>query len=279
MQTEITHNPLQIEDLLVVKIGGGAGLDMDRCIQDLARLAAARPLVIVHGVSERMNHLCVENGVPVRTLTSPDGHSSRYTDAVTRDFFAEAASQINHEMVAALRGRGIRALGSFADSIAIHGRRKGAIRAVVNGRVRIVRDDYSGSITSVENGRLYDLLRLGYTPVLPPVARSQSDGLLNIDGDRAAAAVAAALGARDMVILSNVPGLYRDPNGYQEVVTRVSAREINEAMAWAQGRMKRKVLSASEALDGGVRRVVIADGRIDNPVERALSGAGTEFVA
>jgi acetylglutamate/LysW-gamma-L-alpha-aminoadipate kinase len=59
---------------------------------------------------------------------------------------------------------------------------------------------------------------------------------------------------------------------------RVEKRDIDKALDWAQGRMKRKVLGAQEALQAGVRRVIIADGRSENPVTGALNGEGTEFV-
>ncbi len=84
---------IALENLLVVKIGGGEGVDMDRCVRDLARLAAQRPLIVVHGVSAAMNALCAERGIEVRTITSPTGHSSRYTDPQTRDVFVEAAQR------------------------------------------------------------------------------------------------------------------------------------------------------------------------------------------
>jgi acetylglutamate/LysW-gamma-L-alpha-aminoadipate kinase len=58
----------------------------------------------------------------------------------------------------------------------------------------------------------------------------------------------------------------------------VERRNIDQALEWAQGRMKRKVLGAQEALQAGVRRVIIADGRGENPVTGALSGDGTEFI-
>ena len=106
---------IRIENLLVVKIGGGEGLDMDRCVSDLARLAAERPLIVVHGVSAAMNALCAERGIPVRTITSPTGHSSRYTDPQTRDVFVEAANGVNADLVARLQARGIRRAGMTGD--------------------------------------------------------------------------------------------------------------------------------------------------------------------
>jgi acetylglutamate/LysW-gamma-L-alpha-aminoadipate kinase len=265
-----------LDNLLVVKLGGGAGLDMAASVADLATVAATRPLVIVHGVSAEANRLCEERGLPVRTITSPSGHSSRYTDATTRDVFVEAARNVNAEIISLLAEHGV--TGQLVENT-VHGQRKGAVRAVVNGRVRVIRDNYTGSITGVDAQPILDVLASGNVPVLPPEAFSAADGTLNVDGDRASAAVAAALGADDLVILSNVRGLYRNFPDASSFVDSVNASQIDEAMKWAKGRMKRKVLGAQEALIGGVTRVTIADGRIENPVQNALTGAGTVFTA
>lgn len=269
---------IAIEHVLVIKIGGGEGVDLAGCARDLAELAAERPLIVVHGVSAAMNALCAARGVEVRTITSPNGHSSRYTDPQTRDLFVEAANTVNRELILELRARGINAVGLTNDRSALRGERKSAIRALVDGRVRMIRDDYSGSINGVNVALLLETLAAGQIPVIPPYALSD-DGLLNVDGDRAGAAIAGALGADELVILSNVRGLYRNFPDENSFVPRVEARELDHALDWAQGRMKRKVLGAQEALAGGVRRVVIGDGRADSPITRALSGAGTEFLS
>ena len=266
-----------IENILVVKLGGGEGLDLDASCADLADMARSRPMIVVHGVSALANRTCEEAGHPVQTLTSPSGHTSRYTDPQTRDIFVRASGIANREVVERLQARGINAAGLIGDETVIHGERKTAIRAVVAGRVRVVRDDYSGSITGVDHDHLYELIQAGYVPVLPPMAMSD-EGLLNIDGDRAAAAVAGALHASELVILSNVRGLYRNYPDEASFVQHVAAHQLETAMEWAQGRMKRKVLGAQEALDGGVGRVIISDGRVRQPVQHALAGQGTVFI-
>ena len=114
--------------------------------------------------------------------------------------------------------------------------------------------------------------------MLPPLATS-ADGLLNVDGDRASAAAAAALAADTLLILSNVRGLYRHFPDESSWVSQVAAAQMEDAMQWAQGRMKRKTLAAKEALDGGVGAVIIGDGRPANPVSQALAGEGTRFTA
>jgi acetylglutamate/LysW-gamma-L-alpha-aminoadipate kinase len=263
-------NTVQIDNILVVKLGGGEGLDVNAACADLASIT--RPVVVVHGVSALANRLCTKAGIPTRTITSPSGHTSRYTDAATRDIYVRAAEQFNRELVEHLRG--VNAVG-LTEGV-IGGARKTAVRAVVDGRIRIIRDDYSGSITTVEAERILELLHMGVVPVIPPMAWSD-DGWLNVDGDRAAAAVARALGADELVILSNVRGLYQKFGDETSFVEQIAYTDINTALGWAQGGMKRKVIGAQEALQGGVRRVIIADGRIENPIQSALSGAGTVF--
>ena len=262
--------------LFVVKLGGGAGLNLSAACDDLAGIAQTRSLVVVHGVSAIMDRLCLESGVAVESLTSPSGHSSRYTPPAVRDIFVGAAEMANEQVVSSLRERGIISVGLVNEDVALCGKRKTAIRAVVKGRVRVIRDDYSGAITGVDARLLRRALAQASLPVLPPMAKSD-DGMLNVDGDRAAAAVARTLKADALVILSNVGGLYRSFPDEASIVEHVHLSQIESALAWAQGRMKRKVLAAQEALVDGVERVIIADGRLSNPVSRALDGAGTRF--
>jgi len=94
-------------ELLVVKLGGGAGVDMQAACADLAQIATQRPLVVVHGVSDMANRLTEQYGYPVQTITSPSGHTSRYTDPRTREIFVEAAEIMNRAVVTGLQAHGI----------------------------------------------------------------------------------------------------------------------------------------------------------------------------
>ena len=106
-------------DLLVVKIGGGEGLNLAATCDDLACIAQSRALVVVHGVSALMNQLCHELGVKVESLTSPSGHSSRYTPPAVRDIYVRAAEKANDGVVNSLRRRGAGAKGIAGDHVAI----------------------------------------------------------------------------------------------------------------------------------------------------------------
>jgi len=108
------------------------------------------------------------------------------------------------------------------------------------------------------------------------LAVSEKGEMLNVDADRAAAMVAAAMQADTLVLLTGAPGLLRAFPDESTLIPRLPAARLDEAMEYAQGRMKKKVLAAREALEGGVPRVIIADGRREErPLLRALEGAGT----
>lgn len=265
-------------DRLVIKIGGSAGIDQHAVCDDIAELARTGfSVIVIHGGSERANCLARELGHPPVFLTSPDGHVSRYTDREMRDIFVRATKELNAEIVSALAARQVSARGLIDGDCILRGERKQAIRALEDGRVRLIRDDFSGHIRRVDVDRLQAFVADGIVPVLPPVARSEDDGLLNVDGDRAAAAVAAAVGAEQLIIVSNVPGLMQRYPVEDSLVAHVSQTEIERAIDWAHGRMKRKVMSVKEALDHGVRRVGLADGRVAHPLRRAFAGGGTWF--
>ncbi len=263
---------------IVVKLGGAAGVTAAPVLADVAELAAEGwPLVLVHGTSAAADGLAQRIGEPVRHITSPSGHVSRYTDPAMLDIYVMAAAGgVNKALVAELQRLGCNALGlSGVDGRLLLARRKDAVRAVENGRQRVIRDDYTGQIEASNGALLHMLLQAGYTPVVAPLALGLCGERLNVDGDRAAAMIAGALNADALVILSNVPGLLADYPDESSLLRHVDPAHLGAVEALAQGRMKKKVLAAREALERNVRSVILADSRRSAPIRAALAGEGT----
>ena len=266
--------------MIVVKVGGGQGVNLDAVCDDVARLiSASRPLVLVHGGSHATNELAAALGHPSQFVTSPSGYTSRYTDRRTLEIFEMAyCGRVNKGLVERLQARGVNAIGlSGLDGGLWRGPRKRAIRAVMeDGRQRIIRDSLTGRVERVNVTLLCGLLDDGYLPVLTPPALSDDGQAINVDGDRAAAATAAALGGNDLLILSNVAGVLRDYTDETTLISAISQEEVDDvAETAAEGRMRIKLLGAREALEGGVERVVISDARGEGPIRAALAGRGT----
>ncbi len=266
--------------LLVVKIGGGEGIHLGPALREIAEcVRSGLRIILVHGGSHETNVLSERLGHPPRFLTSPSGHTSRRTDRATLDIFNMVyCGKINTSIVEHLRGLGVDAVGlSGIDGGLWRGKRKDAIRAIEDGRTVIIRDDLTGTVDAVDTRLLRLLLEDARVPVLTPPAISHDGVAMNVDADRAAAKTAAALGAHELLLLSNVPGVLRDPRDPASLIPSVSSSGIDVVRKAAQGRMMNKVLAAEEAILGGVARVVIGSANGDTPIASARSGSGTVF--
>jgi [amino group carrier protein]-L-2-aminoadipate 6-kinase len=259
---------------LVVKVGGAAGNDLAPVLDDLA---ARKDFVLVHGGSKEVDRIGQELGRPAEYYTSPSGVVSRRSDPAHLEVVVLAlAGKVQTEIVAGFAKRGVRALGlSGVDDRLLRARRKEGARAVLGGHTVHLTDDFSGSIEQVNERLLRMLLEAGITPVVGPPAVTDQGEIVNVDADRAAASIAVALRAEALVLLTNVPGLLRDPAQVSTVIPHVARSELEEALGFAQGRMRKKLLAARDALAGGVAKVVIAPSGVPVPVEWALAGHGT----
>ena len=266
------------QSIIVVKLGGTEGVDFSAICADAAELLKqGKRLVFVHGGSAEANALGDSLGTPPKMIISPSGYTSRYTDRKTLEIFLMAVNgKVNSLLTEQLQILGVNAFGLCGlDGRLMQAARKDSIQSVENGKRKMIRDDYTGKIVNVNSGLLMLFLNAGYLPVIAPVALSEKGEALNVDADRAAAMVASALNAETLILLTAVSGLMKNFPDESTLIRQLPKSQLLAASEAAQGRMKKKVLGAREALRGGVSRVVIADGRIQNPISSALAGNGT----
>jgi len=266
--------------MIVVKVGGGVDLDIDAVVADIASLrAAGREILLVHGGAETTNAVAEALGHPPEFVTSESGYVSRRTDRRTLEIFEMVyCGQLNKMWVEKLQQAGVNAVGlSGLDGRIFEGTRKDTLRVRIDGKRMVLRDDWTGTVERVNVDLLRLLINAGYFPVLTPPGASTAGEAINVDGDRAAAMVAAAFGAEALIILSNVPGLLRNFPDEATLIREIPRTRAEEYMGFAEGRMKKKVMGAVEAIGEGVQRVVFADGRIQQPITAALNGGGTQI--
>ncbi|MEU3773486.1 [LysW]-aminoadipate kinase [Streptomyces sp. NPDC032472] len=264
--------------LTVVKCGGNPSVDAAHICADVSRLVQeGQSVVLVHGGSGAIAQLAGRLGVPQRTLLSPDQVSARYTDPATLEVVVLAlAGGVKPQLVAELSRLGVLAVGlTGLDGGMLRARRKSAVRSVVDGRTTLVRDNLSGRLSEVRTELVETLLRSGFVPVVSPPAIDEDGQPVNVDADRVAAALAAALGADQLVLLTGAPGVLADPDDGNSVLSTYEVPATGAPGRFAGGGMALKLIAAREALTGGVPSVRIADGRVPDPVSRALRGSGT----
>lgn len=265
---------------IVVKLGGSAGIDPNLTLDDLAALWPGQRVVFVHGANAALDAFQRQMGREPRLVTSARGEVTRFTDRATLDdLLAVYAGITNKRLVEGLQMRGVNAVGlTGLDGGIARGTRKDALRIVEDGKPKMLRGDYAGSLKQIDTTLLDLLLGNGFLPVLTPPALSMDGEAINVDGDKLALRLALALGAEALVLLSNTAGLLADVEDESSLIRRIDVSDdadVERALAAAGGRMKKKVQAGVDAVRAGIPTVVFADARVERPVSAALSGAGT----
>src|SRR5690349_5762773 len=154
----------EYRSITVVKLGGTEGVDFSAICCDIAELVKqGNQLVLVHGGSAEANLLGESLGTPPKMITSPSGYTSRYTDRKTLEIFLMAVNgKVNSLLTEQLQMLGVNAFGLCGlDGRLMQATRKDSIQSVENGKRKIIRDDYTGKIETVNSDLLQMLLGAG----------------------------------------------------------------------------------------------------------------------
>lgn len=239
-------------------------------LSDAAALSASNQIVLVHGGADVVTEMATRLGKEQRFVVSPEGIRSRYTDMETAEIYQMVMSGLlSKRLVLALSKAGVKAVSlSGVDGSLLQGRRKAKL-VIVDDRGRKVAIDggYTGRVQTVNASLLELLLSQGYVPVVSPVAISEKAEPLNVDGDRAAASVAAGLGADAVIFTTDVDGLMLD----KKLVNHLTSAEALANLPQIGFGMQKKVMAAAEAVDHGVKEAIICSGAKQSPLTKALA--------
>jgi acetylglutamate kinase len=252
---------------LVVKLGGHTLDSLAPNAQVLVDLASdvatlrstGTDVVIVHGGGPQISQLLATVGVESRFH-----EGLRVTDPTTMEYVAMALSQVNLHVVAALNQAGLQSIGlSGADG--------SVLRSTALGNPW----DRAGTAPKVQADVIETLLRDGFTVVLSPIALDADGELLNCNADTVAGALAGALGASSLVLLSDIDQLRADLDDADSALTSVTSAEVKDMIDSGAVRdgMRPKMIAALDALDGGAERIVMANGTRAHALRDALTGS------
>jgi len=258
--------------LLVIKMGGsilkeGASADL---VSDLKEILNQHKIVLVHGGGVEVTEIASKLGKEQKFIMSPDGFRSRYTDKETIEIYTMVmAGKINKQIVLALQSQRIPTVGlSGLDAMTLKAERKTRLIAVdERGRKKVIDGGYTGKITQVNTELLTMLISNGYVPIVTPIAISQDYEPLNVDGDRTAAIIAGALKADKLILLTDVEGLMLKG----QCVPKIAATEVKEVLNKIGGGMSTKVHAGLEALNQGVKEVLVTSGTAKKPISSVLN--------
>jgi acetylglutamate kinase len=267
------------DQVVVVKFGGNAMVseELQRAFaEDMVylRYAGLKP-VVVHGGGPQITAMLERLGIESEfrggyRVTSPEA-----MDVVRMVL----TGQINRELVGNINHHGPLAAGISGEDAGLFGARKRT--ALIDGVA--VDLGQVGDVVSVDPAAVLAQLEAGRIPVVSSIApdlESPGDSL-NINADAAASALAVALGAAKLVILTDVAGLYRDWPDRESLVPVIDNRALRELLPKLQSGMIPKMTACLEAVDGGVAKAAIIDGRLPHSILLEIfttEGIGTEVV-
>ena len=241
--------------IIVVKYGGSAMVDEElkaRVIQDvtLLKLVGFKP-IIVHGGGKEISRWVGKVGM------KPEFKNGlRVTDEATMELAEMVLGKVNKSLVQLVESLGVRAIG-------ISGK---------DGRLLSVKKKYAngedigfvGDVTKVNADILYDLLEKDFLPIICPVGLDDDNNTYNINADDAACAIAKAMKAEKLAFLTDIEGVYKDPQDPSTLISELTVSEAHKLVGdgYIGGGMLPKINNCIEAIESGVSRVHILDGRI-----------------
>jgi acetylglutamate kinase len=242
-----------MSEILVVKLGGTTIADQSQVLAEVAAVARRRPVVLVHGGGKRITEWLDRMGVPSRFE-----NGLRITDAAALEVAAAVLrGVVNSELVAGLRDRGVDAVGlSGVDGGLLISERVPGMGLVAH-------------VVGLRRDLLDAILVGGQVPVVAPLARDEEGIVCNVNADDVAAGIAAGLGARQLVLMTDVDGIRDASGGKLSTITPAEAEALI-ADGTIRGGMVPKVKAALMALAWEGSEAIIADGSAENALARAL---------
>lgn len=267
------------DQIVVVKFGGNAMISHElqaAFAEDIAylRYVGVRP-VVVHGGGPQINSMLKRLGIH-----SEFKHGYRVTSPETMQVVRMVLTgQVNPELVALINHHGPLAMGVSGEDAAIFGARRKTVEA--DGQT--IDLGHVGEIVEVNADVVFEQLDAGRVPVLSSIAPDVDNPgeVLNVNADAAAAALAGALQARKMVLLTDVPGLYADWPNTDSLISQLTVEELHEILPSLQSGMVPKMKACLDAVEGGAGAAAVIDGRVPHSVLVELftdRGIGTEVI-
>ncbi|MEE3356377.1 MAG: acetylglutamate kinase [Candidatus Weimeria sp.] len=241
--------------IIVVKYGGSAMVDEElkqQVIQDvtLLKLVGFKP-IIVHGGGKEISKWVAKSGMEPKFI-----NGLRVTDEQTMEIAEMVLNRVNKSLVAMVEKLGVSAIG-------ISGK-DGGLQKVDKKYSQGEDIGYVGEIKEVDPKILYDMLERDFLPIVCPIGMDDEYNTYNINADDAACAIAKALEAEKLAFLTDIEGVYKDPDDSSTLISELTVTEAKKLITegYIGGGMLPKLNNCIEAIEEGVSRVHILDGRI-----------------
>lgn len=250
-----------MEDIYVLKFGGNAIRgrdDLTRLSREIAELISeGARIILVHGGGPEISEEMERRGLHPEKVCGV-----RVTDADTLEVTELVLRRLNAEVVECLNGAGVTALG-IPGYFCTLCQRKPVQKVVEDGVEREVDFGLVGDVVDTDPSSLFDLLEQGITPVIYPIGKDAEGRMLNVNADTMVAGIAAGVGCKEMITITDVPGILRDVNDPSSKINSLTLAEVDSLIAdgTISGGMIPKVEACRKALLAGVGTVRMVNGK------------------
>lgn len=256
---------------VVVKYGGNAMINQEmkrNVIQDIVflKMTGMQPIV-VHGGGPAINDHMDRVGLEP---TFVDGQ--RKTDTETLEIVEMVlCGKVNNEMVKLINAAGGKAVGLSGKDLNMITARKHYRERITNGKLKKTDLGRVGEVADINPELMNLLLDHGYIPVIAPIAVGEDDMDYNINADLLAGKIASSLMAENLVFVTDVEGIMKDPSDPKSLITEMNLLEAKFALEqFISGGMTPKIEASIEALERGIRKVYVLNGRLEHAIVFAL---------
>ena len=285
LKDALEYTRLYREQIFVLKQGGEV-LSSAEALENVAvQVALLESLsirvLVVHGGGPQASELSRQMGVEPEVVAGRRVTSPKVLEVAKMVY----GGQINVDVLAALRGQGVSAVGlSGIDAGLVTVHRRPPVEVTDDeGVTRVVDFGEVGDVDSVDTSLLDVLLPRGYVPVVASLASDAAGNVMNVNADTLAEVLASGLGAKKLVYMTGAPGLLRDAEDPSSLVAFAAPEDLQALLdaGFVKGGMRPKVEACLRAVKGGVRRTHISDGRTPDALLLELftgHGSGTMIV-
>ncbi len=268
---------------IVIKFGGSTMENkavIDDILEDIVFLATVGiKAVLVHGGGKKISKAMDEAGIEPQFVAG-----LRVTDKAALDIVVDVLMEINGELVEGAKKHGGNSVSGFKDQISALKAKKKLIDS--NGKYHKNGRDigHVGEVVSVDLNRLRELEKEGDIIIAPPIGQDESGRLYNVNGDSAAAAMAAHIRAEKVVFLSDVHGIMANPEDPDSFLSSINRNQVSELIEQGIicGGMLPKVEGCLQAIESGVNKAHIIDGSLKHSLLLEIftdAGVGTQIVS
>ncbi|MCS7184101.1 MAG: acetylglutamate kinase [Patescibacteria group bacterium] len=266
--------------MLIIKIGGGKEINLEYIAEDLKKFSNEK-IIIVLGANYYRNELAKKLNIEIKIIESESGYKSVYTHQDVIDLMLMTYAGLQAKKLSALLIKnGIKSISLCGiDGKLILAKRKKNLTARIENKVKLITDNYTGKIEKINKKLIDYFLGENYVVILTPPAISEEGEILNIDNDQVIYHLTQIYQPENIIFLIEAQGILYNKNITESLIPTLKLSELEDLIKESEDYgFQKKLLNIKKISELKRSKIIIADGRYQNPISKALNNIGTTII-